>query len=188
MIAEAFPSGSRHLVSAAQARLEGGSHAPNGWIQRPERDPIRVNGEVLMIPARQYDRPLDPSDLEPEARLLWLAWFTRSHDGRLRQMAIRELPKHPDPWLLPYLIQPLGEYVIEITRDVRDLIGDALRDPKTAESLREFWLDNPTFVALTHSRARSYWHVYYRQEVPSYTGYPAAVALAELDRNAAPRH
>ena len=188
VIAEAFPSEKRRWLPAAEACLTVGPLPPVGCIHRSDREPLRVAGETLMIPHRQYDRPLDPASLEPHAKLVWLAWFTRSHDGRLRQAAIREFPRKPEPWLFPYLIQPLGEYVIEISHDVRQLIAGALEDPPKAHALGKFWIAYPSSAAITKSRARSYWDVYYRPQAPTYAEYPAAMALAELDRNGAETH
>lgn len=103
---------------------------------------IRVGGQVLQIPYR-HDRPLGaavspafrfpgpswplkPHCREGDARLIWLAWFTRSDDGWIRQAAVRELLGQRREWLVPYLVQLLGEYVIEICSDIANVVEDTV--------------------------------------------------------------
>jgi hypothetical protein len=78
---------------------------------------------------------------------------------------------------VPYVVQLLGEYVVEIA----SLILGRL----TAQSsfgrpeYRDFVAANEAFMQLTEQRAISYWSAYYRQDF-SRTSYPALVALAKL--------
>ncbi|WP_153302431.1 MULTISPECIES: hypothetical protein [Tessaracoccus] len=119
--------------------------------------------------------------LEGDARLVWLAWFTRSDDGWIRQTAVRELFGQPREWLVPYLVQLLGEYVIEICSDIADFVeGTVTTDPAWAQAFSRFWAANPGFVTLTRARAGSYWNEYYRRRL-GFADYPSARALRVLD-------
>jgi hypothetical protein len=144
---------------------------------------IVVDGETLVIPYRQYDRPLSPSGLDPEARLMWLAWLTRSNDGQIRQAAVRELFERPESWVAPFLVQLLGEYIIEISTDIAAFVDTTVvRDPAWTKVFREFWAENSRFIELSRARACSYWSEYYRLVVFNQAEFPGVRALAALGR------
>lgn len=196
----AYPSQLRELIPVVRARLEP---LPHRSVDLVQHDPtlwgeIRVGGEILRIPYRHHDRPLgagvspafrlqvpsgplNPHGLEGDSRLVWMAWFTRSDDGLIRQAAVRELFGEPQEWLVPYLVQLLGEYVIEICSDIADFVeGTVAIDPGWAQAFSRFWADNPGFVTLTRVRAASYWNEYYRSRL-DFADYPSARALRVLD-------
>lgn len=197
---EAYPGELRELMPAVRACLEPSQYRPVDLVQRDPRlwGQIRVGGEVLRIPYRQYDRPpgaavwsavrlklpsgpLEPCGLGGEARLVWMAWFTRSDDGLIRQAAVQELFGQPREWVVPYLVQLLGEYVIEICSDIADFVeGTVTTDAGWAQAFRGFWADNPGFVTLTRARASSYWNEYYRGRL-DFADYPSARAMRVLD-------
>ena len=181
----AFPSGLRRFVPAVRARLEQTPFGPLGSIHRARRSwgDIVVGGETLAIPYRQYDRPLSPSGLDPEARLMWLAWFTRSNDGEARQAAVRGLFERPETWVAPFIIQLLGEYVIEISTDIAAFVDTiVVRDPAWTEVFRTFWAENPGFIELSRARAASYWSEYYRHEVFNQAEFPGVRTLTTLGK------
>jgi hypothetical protein len=62
-----------------------------------------------------------------------------------------------EPWVAPYLVQLLGEYVVEITRAIVESQGVAKRH------FAAFAGENPAFVALTRTRVISYWNAYQRR-------------------------
>lgn len=181
----AFPSETRRHVPAVLAHLTHTVHAPSGRIQdarRPWGD-IVVGGETLVIPYRQYDLPRKPSGLGPEAQLVWLAWFTRNNDGEIRHAAVRGLFKRPEAWVAPFIVQLLGEYVIEISADIADFVDTTVvSDPAWTEVFRSFCADNPGFIELSRARATSYWNEYYRNEVSNQGDFPSLRALDTLSR------
>jgi hypothetical protein len=181
----AFPSRLRQFVPAVRARLEQTPFGPLGTIQRARRSwgDIVVDGETLIIPYRQYDRPLSSSGLAPEARLMWLAWLTRSNDGEVRQAAVRGLFERPDNWVAPFIIQLLGEYVIEISTDIAAFVDTTVvRDPAWTEVFRAFWAENPGFIELSRARAASYWSEYYRDVVFKQAEFPGVRAFNTLGK------
>jgi hypothetical protein len=179
----AFPSRLRRFVPEVRARLEQTPFGPLGTIQQTRQSwgDIVVDGETLVIPYRQYDRPLSPSGLDQEARLMWLAWLTRSNDGQIRQAAVRELFERPESWMAPFIVQLLGEYVIEISTDIAIFVDTTvLRDSAWTEVFRGFWTENPRFIELSRARAASYWSQYYRNVVFNQAEFPGVRALTAL--------
>jgi hypothetical protein len=76
----------------------------------------------------------------------------------------------------------VGEYVVEIVEMIRDRLGN-LEDTESPLSIAygRFAAANPDFVDLTHRRAVSYWHCYYRARYTRET-YPAFAVLASIER------
>jgi len=75
----------------------------------------------------------------------------------------------------PYVIQLVGEYVIEIVNVVRENLG-CLRQKTYARFVSE----NPCFITLTRRRATSYWNCYYRTSDLAFHDYPAHPILEVL--------
>ena len=139
---------------------------------------ITVSGERLTIPYRHYDQA-ESSAIADDPVLA--AWMTRCHDGRVREEALRALLAHRhEGWHPPFVIQLLGEYVIEICELIAEYMRDVLpRDPLAVLSYRSFWLANPSFVGLTRARVASYWAAYHWRSSTK-LGYPGRAALDSL--------
>ncbi|WP_156374161.1 hypothetical protein [Cellulomonas sp. Leaf334] len=54
------------------------------------------------------------------------AVHTRSHDGWVRQRALRRLLSAPvvAPWMTPFVVQLVGEYVVQIVDDIAEALPD----------------------------------------------------------------
>jgi hypothetical protein len=114
---------------------------------------------------------------------MWLAWFTRSNDGQTRQAAVRQLFERPENCVAPFIVQLLGEYVIEIATDIAVFVDKTvLIDPAWREVFQGFWAENPRFIELSRARAASYWGEYYRHVVINHAEFPSVRALAVLGR------
>lgn len=170
----AFPSRLRSAVREAAAAVAIGERRPpsHAFI-------VNMDGEALRIPYRLY---YDPALLRRElrntqatARLILLCFGTRHYDGYLRQECLHELLKNEAPWLIPYVVQLAGEYVVEIAEDVANTISE--RNPAT---LQAFALENPAFLSTLERRVTSYWSCYHRQAYPERDCYPGAKVLAVL--------
>jgi hypothetical protein len=127
--------------------------------------PLVLNGETLRIPYRLY--ATEPpahlvSAFSERQRLALCCLFTRHHSGFERERMLREiLQGDPPPWVYPFAIRLLGEYVIEILE-----VLWTRRDLLRSERCVTFLNDNPRFVALTKKRIVSYWHGYFRSLSP----------------------
>jgi hypothetical protein len=102
-------------------------------------------------------------------------------DGFVHQRWLGMLLEADEPWVVPFIIQLLGEYVIEICRDIERFARSELpAHSALRQHLSAFLNDNPCFAELTRQRAISYWGCYYRYQHPSPGTYPALVALSIL--------
>lgn len=140
---------------------------------------VTMDGEALHIPVRVYydldrlRRALNSSQGTDKHILACLG--TRHHDGYFRQACLRELLVGKESWLTPYILQLVGEYIVEIVDDVARHI--VTRDPAP---LVAFAKENPAYMARLASRVRSYWHYYYEQAYPDLNDYPGTKVLNYL--------
>lgn len=126
---------------------------------------VTVYDDWLRIPYRIYNPPPVSADLirlSDHHRLMLNCLYSRHHDGHVRQEHIRRLIQADEPWVAPYVVALIGEYVVEIIAD----IAVGLSDVHTIGSWQarrygRFARDNPTFIDLTTQRVESYWREYY---------------------------
>lgn len=144
---------------------------------------VCVQGELLSAPGRIYCKPGDLraaiAQSSDDTRLLALSLGTRHSDGRIREECLRQIVAVDRPWLAPFVVQLLGEYVIEIV----EVIAAAIHEHGPAR-LAGFTQENPRFMATTRRRATSYWHCYHRSRFPALRAYPAITALDAIERMA----
>jgi hypothetical protein len=82
---------------------------------------------------------------------------------------------------VPFVLQLLGEYIIEICEDIRRFAEvDLASRPAWAREVRSFADENPDFIVLTQQRATSYWECYYRGPHLYRDTYPGLHALKML--------
>lgn len=131
---------------------------------------VIVESERVIMPSRVY---FDEVSVRTRYSLQQLAILdclqTRHHDGFVRERAIRRVIELNKPWSVPFVVQLIAEYVIEIL----DLI-EADWAQIDESLLREFLDANPRFHALVRRRVVSYWSEYHRgrfQLRDSYVGF-----------------
>jgi hypothetical protein len=191
-LVRAFPAQLAPIVSYLAASLPPARLRPAGSITVTSSHAwpaLVLAGEPVMIPMRVYN-PQPAPELAAELNTAQMAVaagiYSRHHDGRVRQRWLKTLLDSHQPWAAPFIVQLLGEYVIEICHDISRFAHD--NDPATSPAhanIRAFLDENPTFAALTRQRAISYWSCYYRGLHASHTTYPGLTALAMLQRNKA---
>lgn len=133
---------------------------------------------MLCVPYRAYYPRANVTNaiaLGGNAGLIAACLGTRHHDGYLRQFCVGKLLHIPEPWVVPYVIELLGEYVIEIGSD----IAQALQG-EPIDAVMDFARDNRPHVQQLLQRAISYWNAYYRDAFPTWREFPACVALLML--------
>lgn len=146
---------------------------------------VLVAGEQVTIPYRIYNQIPKPSDYEglsETAQTGLHCLFTRHHDGYERHRSVSRVLEAPNAWVVPYVIQLIGEYVIRIHQTIYDSLSGLASTDSRAALYAEFVTENPEFLDLTKQRAISYWNCYYRRRYPDRTGYPAFEFLKTLDR------
>lgn len=127
---------------------------------------MTLAGEPLYIPARVYFR--EPGEdvrsrLSVEQQHLLACIYSRHHSGFVREANLRRIIRAEVPWGAPYVVQLIGEYVLEILQVIAenaDVLDRAM--------YRDFVAENPALLALTRQRAISYWNKYSRRQTPRF--------------------
>ena len=130
--------------------------------------PFEINFEknVLTIPSRIYT---DESQLNhlgkltPKQREMVYCLYSRHHDGYVRERCLKEFITSDSYFTAPYILQLLGEYVIEIIEVIYNN-----RSNINHNNLVTYILENPVHYEKTKQRVYSYWAVYYRSVYPKY--------------------
>lgn len=137
---------------------------------------VLVQGEQLCVPGRVYYAPDDLrlaiARSQGDVRTLAACIGTRHWDGHLREECLRQLIGIQRPWVVPFVIQLLGEYVLEIVEPIVVALPEW-----DAAQFADVARENPRFMATTRRRAVSYWDCYHRTRFPTLRSYPACVAL-----------
>ncbi|GAA0893243.1 hypothetical protein GCM10009122_29220 [Fulvivirga kasyanovii] len=123
-----------------------------------------MNGERLEIPGRIYweeHRLMESKSLNTEQLLALSCILTRHHNGYIRQKHLQYIIDSNLDWTIPYIVQLLGEYIIEIIQVLYTRF-----DQINKSNLKRFIQDNSFFWDLTKSRVISYWDCYYRKKSP----------------------
>jgi len=172
----AFPAALRPTVSALTAGWDSGAHRHYTYT-------VTLAGETLTIPSRVYYCQSVLWHIGGERTPLEhdIAWClgTRHHSGYVREECLRRMLAAPQSWMAPFIVQLIGEYVVEIV----DPIAVALPTlaPHMQAALAAFVRDNPRYLNTIDSRTVSYW-MYYQREYPQRASYPGTVAMAYLRR------
>jgi hypothetical protein len=143
---------------------------------------VMLNDELLSIPSRVYFFQSVLWDIGGERTPLErdIAWClgTRHHSGRVREQCLRRMLAAPQPWMAPFIVQLIGEYVVEIVEPIATALPTFA--PEMQAALAAFVRDNPRYLNTIDSRTVSYWMCYYLRQYPQRASYPGAVAVAYL--------
>ena len=173
-VRSAFPASLAPHVARVTARL--GVHEPT---RSPDAIPIIVDGEHLSLPGRIYGDAaslIGSKDIPELERLILMSLFTRHDNGHVREQCLRAIVDRPEPWIVPFVVQLVGEYVLEIIDVIRARLADL-----PAPTYGAFVAANAGFMALTRKRAISYWNAYYRHRFRDCASYPGLVVLNHLE-------
>lgn len=179
LIASGFPTRVRDDARVVVDALPEAQHVPTERAQL-----VLVEGEEVAIPSRVSHPQLSAGSvgsLSNVQRLIGACVYSRHHDGYVREASCAAITASTEPWVVPYIVQLLGEYVVEIAA----LILDRLMAQSSSHwpAYQEFVRANPAFIDLTQARAISYWSCYYRDDFAR-EQYPALVALDRLKQAA----
>ena len=121
-----------------------------------------INNECVQIPYRIYinENILEISQIDSTIKRLLLCYFTRHHNGYVRQKCLKQLINSDIiyDYEIPYILRLCGEYVIEILIDA--YVGINLFE---YESIRKYVKQNYTSLELMEARMISYWNENYRR-------------------------
>jgi hypothetical protein len=130
---------------------------------------VYVGGETMSVPYRIYHDPalIDATHLTARQRELLDCLLTRHHNGFVRERHLAGILCAHSEWVPPFVVQLVGEYVLEILQVVSSNL-----DHLDRQLYRSFLQANPGYFALTKQRVISYWNCYYRwQRRADYAGF-----------------
>ncbi|QJE01853.1 hypothetical protein HH212_19005 [Massilia forsythiae] len=162
-----------HVQRVAPMLAQGQMHAPSETVVS-----VRLQNAFLAIPYRVYydaKRVLAALDEPGEAGVIAQCLGSRHHDGSIREVCLRRLLASEPDWAVPFIVQLLGEYVIEIVEPIHERFEQGIE----AKYVDFFRLD-PHHCHVLEQRAISYWNAYYRHRFATHRDYPAVQALAML--------
>lgn len=174
----AFPTPLRAVAAALTA--------PACWHPEGRHDHYQVmlGGETLTIPSRIY---VDPEQLWADsgrgALERGIAWClgTRHHNGYVREACLTRMLPAPQPWMAPFIVQLVGEYVDEIVQCIEAALPTF--GPEMQSALAGFVRDNPRFLNTTESRTISYRPYRNNALLADYAGKRVVAWLRALGRN-----
>lgn len=120
----------------------------------------------LSIPARIYTDEGQLGKLKklsPIQKEMVFCFFSRHHDGFVREKCLKEFVTSNNSFTVPYILQLLGEYVIEIIEVIYQN-----REKLNKANLVAYISENPDHYEKTRQRVYSYWDCYYRRAYPKY--------------------
>lgn len=129
---------------------------------------VNFHGKTLKLAGRIYSPEIEPAvwaRLTDTQRDLLCCFYSRHHNGYVREKYAKELVKLEQDWVVPFVLQLAGEYVLEIITVINDASARLLEQP----AYRRFIADNPQFMDLLEARVTSYW-TYYRYDDFLYYG------------------
>lgn len=143
---------------------------------------VKVQGETVAIPSRIYNEEPSADSQRPPLtgtqKMILHCLYSRHSDGRVRQRHLERIVASGEPWVVPFVVQLAGEYVLEIVEAIgRGLPGLAVPGSAQRRLYGEFIARNPAFFARTERRVVSYWSCYYRWKYGAFGTYPGYVLL-----------
>ena len=141
-----------------------------------------LNNEELILPYRVYCDPyllVYSRNQSIENRLITFCLLTRHHNGFVRERYLKEIITSKEKWVIPFVVQLMGEYVVEILIAIWESIDDMNKD-----NLISFIVENKSYWAKTKQRVASYYGEYYRFKInkPEYVGFKLTKRIEQLIR------
>lgn len=174
LLRSAFPGKLAPEVDAVLQVIPAGLHPPS-----PPDRVVRIGDEMVTILGRIYS-PEPTKSVDGLTTLqsgILSSLYTRHHDGFVRARHLPRLLPIDEPWVPPFVIRLLGEYVVEISA----LIADGV-DAMPRQTYVRFAGENPGYIGVTRQRVVSYWTCYYSaMPFEQYPGYRAMSALGLWD-------
>ena len=171
----AFPAELADDVQAVLAVMPVSRHRPVAPFS------VIVQGQQVSIPGRVYNDEPSPESvaaLSSRQRQVLHCLYSRHWDGWVRQRHLAQILSAGDPWVIPFVVQLVGEYVLEILVDIsEELRGLGATGDGCRIAYGEFIVANPAFFARTQRRVVSYWSSYYRNAFRSFQDYPGCTLL-----------
>ncbi|WP_218275941.1 MULTISPECIES: hypothetical protein [unclassified Pseudomonas] len=144
---------------------------------------VKIGKENLIIPYRIHHEGDEQAcgQLTGVQSILYSCLLTRHHDGRVRQRQLERILSVHEPWIVPFVFQLTGEYVIDILNTV-----EAHLPTISPTFYGSFIRDNQKYFQTTQDRMISYWDCYYRTQYKhrsDYVGFQVFSRFHEFAEN-----
>ena len=134
---------------------------------------IKIHSETIVLTDRlcfAEPKPELENNLTDTQKQILNCIYTRHLNGYIREKRLKNLLNFDHEWILPFKLQLLGEFVIEILFELDKHITD-----KNIKQLKQLTLDNKKYWQQTKSRMVSWWDADYRhrnyKNIKDYIGY-----------------
>jgi hypothetical protein len=166
----AFPSPLTSDVEQVASLIPPRSEAPRDLAMFPALGSVMVSDESVALVGRVYLPEPDQGlidELTDRQKVLLSCWYSQSSDGYVRQKHLTRIIAANEPWVVPFVLRLMGEYVWEIADAALPEIAHVDRS-----MYQQFAEENPEFMARIRSRVVSYRRCYwYDVELVDYPGY-----------------
>jgi hypothetical protein len=156
-IKSAFPSFLASEVGSVLYHVPPSKHDPSVDGTRT----VRICGEVINTLRRIYSPEVELGEevtLSPVHLDILACLYARHNDGYVREKHVDRLCASKQEWVIPFIIQLLGEYVIEIGCRINKNIANIDR-----QLYKLFAAANPEYIRLCQAQILTYWSYYYPQ-------------------------
>lgn len=174
MLIDSFPGRLEEDVKAVLRILPQPDNRSLGLVSKHSHL-VSIDDETLRIPARIYCEQTIVYGLTDTQKIILDCIYTRHHNGYIRQERLMRLIDNNEDWVIPFKIQLLGEYVIEIIEVLNKSIGK-----KNKYTYQKFIAENREYWQKTIDRIVSYWNAYYKWKFPERSNYPGFQILEKL--------
>lgn len=137
---------------------------------------VRLNAADLCIPWRVYKHYGTSSSASCLDNFIHICLNSRHHCGFTRQDYLKQLLKINHPCVVPFVLQLISEYVVEIIQDILNSWQHLSHNDYSS-----FLMENQRYFATLKRRVISYWDCYYRWDYPDIKQYPGYLLSEKLD-------
>lgn len=145
---------------------------------------VVVRDERLAIPYQiAVPEPTEAAvaTLSTRQRLILACFYTRHHDGYIRQEYLERIVGSLEPWVIPYVMKLVGEYVLAIIDSIRLELSELdVEGSRQWRAYGEFLAANPEFFTLAQRQVTSYWECYHRRPRDDFRQYPGGILIETL--------
>ena len=143
---------------------------------------VILNNEKLSIPERLYFDEIDNEEraLSDLQNVILNCLYLSNQNGYIRQRRLEKLNGKNEYFIMPFVVQVLGEYVVEILEVLEKQINE-----NTMYNYHNFINENPSLWQKTEKRIVSYWNAYYRREYPKLKDYVGAKIIKRIKKSVA---
>lgn len=124
-----------------------------------EKIEVTIDDEILYIPSRIYFNKIPIwklQSLTEQQKIILACIYSRHHNWYIREEMLRELNWNTSNFTIPYVVQLLSEYVIELFPIINEQINES-----NISEYNKFYRSNQSYFKKIEQRIMSYWEVYY---------------------------